>query len=146
VAARSFPYVLLDCGTCSDEQALTALVTADEVLLVTTPEVPALRNAWRRLRLFDRLGVERDRIRLVVNRWSRSAPVSRRDIESNLGMSIYATLSDDPKVLYNSVNYGRLFEDVNRRAAITREVKALAGHLGNEAQVPEPAPKRGFFR
>jgi pilus assembly protein CpaE len=146
VAARSFPCVLLDCGTCADEQALTAIVTADEVVLVTTPEVPALRDAWRRLRLFDRLGVERDRIRLVVNRWSRSAPVTRRDIESNLGMPIFASLSDDPKVLYNSVNYGRTFADVNTRAAITKEIKQLAAHLGNDVPVPQPAPKRGFFR
>ncbi len=146
VAARRFPFVLLDCGTCADEQALTAIVTADEVVLVTTPEVPALRDAWRRLRLFDRLGVERDRIRLVVNRWSRSAPVTRRDIESNLGMPIFASLSDDPKVLYNSVNYGRTFADVNTRAAITKEIKQLAAHLGNDVPVPQPAPKRGFFR
>ncbi len=146
VAARSFPCVLLDCGTCADEQALTAIVTADEVLLITTPEVPALRNAWRRLRLFDRLGVERDKIRLVVNRWSRSAPVSKRDIESNLGMSIFATLSEDPKTLYHSVNYGRLFDDVSKRASISKEVRSLAAHLGHDAPVPEPAAKRGFFR
>ncbi len=146
VAARSFPCVLVDCGTCADEQALTALVTADEVILVTTPEVPALRNAWRRLRLFDRLGVDRDRVRLVVNRWSRSAPVSRNDIESNLGMPIFATLSDDPKVMYNSINYGRLLEDVNRKAALSREIKALAGHLGQDTSVPQPTPKRGLFR
>jgi pilus assembly protein CpaE len=145
IAARSFPYVLIDCGTASEEQALTTIATADELVLVTTAEVPALRNAWRRLRLFDRLGVDRENVRLVVNRWSRSSPVSKKDIESNLGIAISTILPDDPKLLYNSINYGRLLEDVGRRAALTREIVTLAQALSNEMGIEAPAPSRGFF-
>jgi pilus assembly protein CpaE len=145
IAARSFPYVIIDCGTASEEQALTTIATADELVLVTTAEVPALRNAWRRLRLFDRLGVERENIRLVVNRWSRSSPVSKKDIESNLGIEIFATLSDDPKLLYNAINYGRLLDSVSKRAPLSREVAALAASLTVEMGIETPAPSRGLF-
>jgi pilus assembly protein CpaE len=146
IAARSFPIVLIDCGTASEEQALTTIATADELVLITTAEVPALRNAWRRLRLFDRLGVERDNIRLVLNRWSRSSPVSKKDIESNLGIEISTSLSDDPKLIYNAINYGRLLGDVNKRAALTREVANLAASLATDAGViTAPAPSRGLF-
>ncbi len=145
IAARAFPYVLVDCGTASEEQALTTIATADEVVLVTTAEVPALRNAWRRLRLFDRLGVERDRVRLVVNRWSRSAPVSKKDIEHNLGNEIFALLPDDSKLLYNVINYGRLLEDVSRRATLTKEVGKLAQRMCSDVAVVDKPPSRGFF-
>jgi pilus assembly protein CpaE len=145
IAARSFPYVLIDCGTASEEQALTTIATADELILITTAEVPALRNAWRRLRLFDRLGVERENIRLVLNRWSRSSPVSKKDIESNLGIEISLSLTDDPKLMYNAINYGRLLEDVNKRAALTREVASLAQALSSEMTMDVNPPSRGLF-
>jgi pilus assembly protein CpaE len=145
VAARSFPVVLVDCGTGVEEQALTTIATADLVLLVTTPEVPALRNAWRRLRLFDRLGVERDRVRLVLNRWSRGSPVPRKDIEHNLGMPVFAALSDDPKLLYSAVNYGRLLGEAGKRATLTREVADLAHRLFAEGTPEDVAPKRSLF-
>ena len=145
IAARCFPIVLVDCGTGAEEQALTTVATADEVLLVTTPEVPALRNAWRRLRLMDRLGVERDRVRLVINRWSRSAPVSRKDIEGNLGIRVFATLDEDPKLLFQAINYAKLLRDVGRRAPLTREIADLAQHLGVEAPQAELTPRRGLF-
>ncbi len=136
IAARSFPYVLIDCGTASEEQALTTIATADELILITTAEVPAL---------FDRLGVERENIRLVLNRWSRSSPVSKKDIESNLGIQISLSLTDDPKLMYNSINYGRLLEDVNKRAALTREVASLAQALSSEMTMDVNPPSRGLF-
>ncbi|MBN1336274.1 MAG: P-loop NTPase [Deltaproteobacteria bacterium] len=143
-AARAFPVVLVDVGSTADEQSLTAVATADLVLLVTTPEVPALRNVWRRMRLFDRLGVERDRIRLVINRWSRTAPVTRKDIEANLNLTVYAMLSDDPRSLYAAINYGKLVRDVSRRSQLAREIGALAERLGSEA-LAGPAPRRAAF-
>lgn len=145
IAARSFPFVIIDCGTASEEQALTTIATADELVLLTTAEVPALRNAWRRLRLFDRLGVERESIRLVVNRWSRSSPVSKKDIESNLGIKVHTMLPDDPKLMYNAINYGRLLDDVSKRAPLTREVAALAAALADGVGIETPAPSRGLF-
>jgi Flp pilus assembly CpaE family ATPase len=135
----------VDCGTASEEQALTTIATADELLLLTTAEVPALRNAWRRLRLFDRLGVERENIRLVLNRWSRSSPVTKKDIESNLGIEISLSLTDDPKLMYNAINYGRLLEDVNKRAPLTREVASLAQALASEMAIDIKPPSRGLF-
>ena len=72
-AARAYQYVLADCGGRIDEATLMATTVADLVILVTTPGVVAVKNAWRRLQLMERLGIEKEHVRLVVNQWGRNA-------------------------------------------------------------------------
>lgn len=123
--AKAYQYILADCGCRGDLAALTTMTVADLIILVCTPDVPAVRNAWRRLRFLERNGVEKDRIRLVVNRWMRNAPISLKDIRENLGMEIAATIANDSRTALVAVNDGRLLRDVNRRSPAARDIARM---------------------
>jgi pilus assembly protein CpaE len=74
---------------------------ADQVLLVTTPEVPALKNTKQALEYFARHGVHRDHIALVLNRFPSVKGVTLQDIQQHLRHPIQANLpSDGPAVTY----------------------------------------------
>lgn len=122
VAADAYKYVLVDCGGRIDEATLTASSVADLVFIVTTPDVPAVKNAWRRLQLMDRLGVERDAVRLIVNKWEKTSELSHQDIETNLGVPVAATITYDPVSCRKAVNAGRLLRDVDRRSQTMRDI------------------------
>ena len=62
-ASNAYQYVLVDCGGRIDEATLTATSVADTIILVTTPEVVAVRNAWRRIQMPEKLGVEKSNVR-----------------------------------------------------------------------------------
>ena len=141
--AKAYQYVLVDCGGRIDEPTLTTLSVADLVLLVCTPDVPSVRNAWRRLKLLDKVGIERDRIRLVVNRWTRNAPISRKDIETNLGIDVAATIANDSKTTQPAVNEGRLLREVNRRSAAVKDVGRMVGIITEGVQKVAPSESSG---
>ena len=61
-------YVLIDSPASLGERTLTALDTSDMVLLVTSDSLPSLNATRRYLDLFDTLGVQALRIRLILNR------------------------------------------------------------------------------
>ena len=95
-AARSYQYVVADCGSTLDEASVTAITVADHILLITTPDIPSVKDTWRRLQFIDKLGLEKERIRLVVNRWDkRTAQLSLDDIQQNLSRKVDITVADD---------------------------------------------------
>ncbi|MDP6932089.1 MAG: hypothetical protein QGG40_04195 [Myxococcota bacterium] len=94
-ASEAFDHVIVDAGTRLDESTLSAVLTADRVLLVCTPEIPSVRNALRRLELLDSLGVSRDRVGVILNQWCRNAALTFDQVESILPVTIQALVARD---------------------------------------------------
>jgi pilus assembly protein CpaE len=105
--ARSiFPYVVVDLDReCRSEQ-IPVLRQADFVLLVFRLEFAALRNARRTLEYLEILGIARDRIWLVVNRFGQPKEVPFRKAEEALGAKISHYIPDDAKNVNRANNNG----------------------------------------
>ncbi len=143
--AKSYQYVILDCGSRLDEAALTSATVADRLILVCTPEVLAVKNAWRRLQLLERLGVDKGRISLVLNRVEKKGGLlSLADIEQNLGRKVSAQLSED-RVVQRAVNEGKLVRDIDKRSQIALDLEAFTGLVTDGEVVPEKKASGGFF-
>jgi pilus assembly protein CpaE len=143
--SKSYQYAVLDCGSRVDDAALTAATVADRLLLVTTPDVLSVKNAWRRLQLLDQLGVEKSRISLVLNRVDRkNLMLSVPDIELNLGRRVDAQISED-RIAMKAVNDGKLVRDVDRRCQVARDLEALTGLVTNGEVIQEKAPSGNIF-
>lgn len=136
IAARAYQWVILDCGSYQDTAVNLGLSVSDQIVLVTTPDVTAVRDAYRRLRALAVFGIEKDRVRLVVNRWHKAAYVSRQDIEQNLGIPVSATVADDPRHVEQAVNEGRIIREVNRRCDTARDIANLVAVLAEGPQDP----------
>lgn len=134
VAAKAYQWVIVDCGTYYDEAVAMALNVADSVVLVTTPDVTSVRDAFRRVRTLNVLGVERERVRLVVNRYHAAAYVSKKDIAANLGMNIASTVADDPRHVEQAVNEGKIIREVNRRCDAARDIAQLVAVLTEDPE------------
>jgi pilus assembly protein CpaE len=136
LAAKAYQWVILDCGSYQDTAVNLGLSVSDQIVLVTTPDVTAVRDAYRRLRALAVYGIEKDCVKLVVNRWHKAAYVSRQDIEQNLGIPVSATISDDPRHVEQAVNEGRTIREVNKRCDAYRDIANLVAVLAEGPQEP----------
>lgn len=144
-ASNAYQYVLVDCGGRVDEATLTATSVADTIILVTTPEVVAVRNAWRRIQMLEKLGVEKSNVRLVVNKWGKGSELRLSDIETNLGVTVAATVSADPVACQRAVNQGQLLREVSSRSQTYKDLAAMVDLITERvAQVPA-SNTRSFF-
>jgi pilus assembly protein CpaE len=139
-AADAYQYLLVDCGGRLDDATRTCATVADLILLVCSPDVPSVKNAWRRLHLLERQGVDLNRIRLVVNRWDRNPPLGEADIESNLGIPVAATIANDPARCQHAVNVGALLRDIDKRSAAARDISNLVSLITDGVDRVDPAP------
>ena len=141
-------YVIVDSGTTVDPISITALDMADLLLLVSTPELAALKNAGQFVQLGAKLGYPESKMRLVVNRQNVPGGISRAEFERHLGYRMSFGIPDDRTVV-RSLTRGEPLVTLQRtsRAAraldrLARTVVANAGWEG-EAGV---SSKRGPFR
>lgn len=137
-AADGYQYLFVDCGGRIDEATRTAATVADLILLVCSPDVPSVKNAWRRLHLLDRQGVDLSRVRLIVNRWGKNPPLNEHDIESNLGIPVAATIANDPNRCQHAVNVGALLREVDKRCAASNDISNLVSLITDGVKRVEP--------
>ena len=139
-AADAYQYLIVDCGGRLDDATRTCATVADLIFLVCSPDVPSVKNAWRRLHLLERQGVDLHRVRLVVNRWDKNPPLSETDIESNLGIPVAATIANDPSRCQHAVNVGSLLRDVDKRSNAARDISNLVSLLLDGVDRVDAAP------
>ncbi len=136
-----FDVVLVDCGAVLNEAGSAAVELADQVVVVATPDVPALLGARRQADLWHRLDLRaRDEIRLVLNRVAKRDEVQPRLIDHVAGMSrLETTVPARFRALEASLNRRSLQPRTDGRYG--KATAALADELG---LVAEPAPSRRF--
>lgn len=139
-AAQAYQFVIIDAGTYYDEGVLMALNVADIIVLITTPDVTAVRDAFRRVKTLQVLGIDKERIKLVVNRWHKGAYVSLNDIRQNLKLPIAATVADDARHIEQAVNEGKLVREVNKKSDAARDISHLVAVLTEDPEDADADP------
>jgi pilus assembly protein CpaE len=141
LAKSSFPYVLVDLDHSFRPEQVEVLREADVVLLVIRLDFASLRNARRALEHVERLGVDRDRIRLVVNRYGQPKEVPYAKAEEALGMKIFHYVPDDPKSVNRANNNGVPVVTESPSTRVAKSVTKLA--ISVNGRPTEPAARAG---
>jgi pilus assembly protein CpaE len=126
LAKSEFPYVLVDLDNSFRPEQVEALHLADLVLLVLRLDFVSLRNVRRTLEHIERLGISRERIRLVVNRYGQPKEVPAAKAEEVLGMKVFHYVPDDPRAVNRATNNGVPVVLESPRSAVSRSVTKLA--------------------
>lgn len=143
---ESFDFVVLDPQHTFDSITLAALDQSDEIVLVLTLDIPAIRSTQRALEIFDRLGYPRKKVRIVVNRWSKQIDLDLRQVEKFLGEPVVGFIPSDYQTAVSSINLGTPLVQSDASSKIAAEIRRIAGTLATGfAPVEPPAPRRAFW-
>ncbi|MFV0133925.1 CpaE family protein [Streptomyces sp. HMX87] len=131
-ALRSrYEVVVVDCGAQLGGAGAAAVEMADTALLVTTPDVVAVRGAKRAVRMWDRLQIRKaEETTVVVNRHTRGTEIQPVLIQRITGTAVAATTVPAAfKELQGAVDAGRLHE-LENKSTVKQALWGLAGELG----------------
>ena len=138
---ESFEYIVLDPQHTFDSITLAALDLSDEIVLVLTLDIPAIRSTQRALEIFDRLGYPRKKIRIVVNRWSKQIDLDLRQVEKFLGEPVIGFIPSDYQTAVTSINLGQPLVKSDPSCKISMEIKRIASTLINAKVEIQEEPK-----
>jgi pilus assembly protein CpaE len=137
-------YVVLDLPRGLDETTIGALDSADERVLLLTLDIPTIRSAKRALDLFKRLGYDRERIKVVVNRYEKTPEFDLKQVEKVLAAKIYATLANDYPAAIASINMGEPLVLSRTQPLLTQDFYQLAALLSGKLSVQEEISQGTF--
>lgn len=134
-ALRSrFDLVIVDAGSVVTEATAVAVELADQVAVVATPDVLALRGAQRLIKLWGRLRVRKESdVMLVINRHSRSfnyqPDLARRVVGAPVARAVLPAAFKELEVVTNTGNPTALPEGNLSRALATlaQELELIPG-------------------
>lgn len=142
---ESYDYVVLDPQHTFDSITLSALDQSDEIVLVLTLDIPAIRSTQRALEIFDRLGYPRKKVRVVVNRWSKQIDLDLRQVEKFLGEPVVAFVPSDYQTAVNSINLGTPLVQSDPGSKIAAEIRRIAQTLSADILTEQPKARRNFW-
>lgn len=148
--SASFEAVVIDAPHTFDEVSLELFDRSTSILIVLELSVPGIRAARRALEVFERLHytVVPDRVKLIVNRYSRSRGlISLDQLSDALQSRAYHTIENDYQRVSTSVNAGRPLCLDDPAAPAARDITALASKLINrEAPAAQVSgARKGLF-
>jgi pilus assembly protein CpaE len=144
---QRYDSVIIDTPHSFDAVTISALDHADQILVVLTLEIHAIRSTRRALEIFDRLGYPRKKIRLVVNRWSKNIDLDQKQVEDFLGERVVGFIQSDYRAAVNSINLGQPLVESAPSSRVAADLRQIATKLF-EGKVDQSAPvaegKRSF--
>ena len=149
----NFDFVVVDTAPTFDEFVLSAFDETDELLLVTTLDVPTLKNVKIAVETLDLLNFPKSRRHLVLNRADDKVGLSAEEVESTLGMKIEVAIPTSSQVA-NATNSGEPIASALPKHPVSQAVTRLAQSFEQKAEetptsIPKSraaAPKRGLLR
>jgi len=141
LAARRYRITVLDVPR-TDPAMLEALDPATVIAVVTSQELSAVRGAAATVAtLRQRYGSQR--IRVVINRYDKSGPVSAKDIAKVVGEPVACLIPSDYRVAAEAVNVGRPI--VSEDGRLAKALRAAAAELVNTAKAEPQAAAAGML-
>lgn len=131
-----FDYVVVDTAPSFDEHVLQAIDETDELLLLTTLDVPTLKNVKIALETLDLLNFRHESRQLILNRADDKVGLTPAKVEETLGMKIAHAIPTSPQVA-NSTNSGDPILGSLPRHPVSQAITAMAAALAGATADPE---------
>lgn len=126
ILRETFSYVVVDTSSGFGSKEMSVLEYSDLVFFVTIINLPALRNCQRCLELFEKLGLEQDKIQILINRYMENDEINADDVEEVLGKKLYWKIPNNYFTMMSAINKGIPVSEVNADSNVALSYKNLA--------------------
>jgi len=138
-----YDYVVVDTPTAINDMILNVFDLADRIILIATPDIPAIKNARLFFEITDALNYPPNKIMLVLNKMDKRSGITAQMIEDNIRHPVAAQIPLDEVIVLNSINRGVPFMMDARTKPIAQALQQLAELLVNEFDRPIAAAAGG---
>lgn len=136
--SRMYPYVLVDTGSTLNDLTLAALDAASMVVLLITQDIPSIKNARLFLDLAEGLGISKDQIVLVMNRFDKRRSITAERVRDNFKKEVAAVIPLEEKIVVPAMDRGEPFVLRNSSTPVAKAVADLASMLVTRLKAKVP--------
>lgn len=136
---QMYAYVVVDTASLLTDITLAAIDVSDLIVLVTTQDIPSIKNCRLFLDLLQTLGIERERILFVMNRYDKRINITPERVTENLKQEVVSVVPLDEQTVTKAVNRGVPFVLDSKNQPAARGVFSLAENVRARVAAQESA-------
>jgi pilus assembly protein CpaE len=126
---RIYAYVVVDTSSYLNDITLSVLDVADAIVLVTTQDIPSIKNDRLFLDLLLTLNIPVEKVAFVLNKYDKRIAITPEKIGENLKQEVLAVIPLDERTVIPAVNRGIPFMIDNKTQPAARGIYTLAEAL-----------------
>jgi pilus assembly protein CpaE len=136
---QMYAYVVVDTASLLTDVTLSAIDVSDLVVLVTTQDIPSIKNCRLFLDLSLTLGIERDRVLFTMNRYDKRINITPERVAENLKQEVSSVIPLDEATVMKAVNRGVPFVMDSKNQPASRGIFSLAENVRARIAAQESA-------
>jgi pilus assembly protein CpaE len=146
--SQIYAYVVVDTASLLTDVTLSAIDVSDLIVLVTTQDIPSIKNCRLFLDLLQTMGVERERILFAMNRYDKRVSITPERVAENLKQEVSSVIPLDEATVMKAVNRGVPFVLESKNQPASRGIFSLAESVRARIAAQETAaePNRASKR
>ena len=134
-----FEYIVVDTPHDFSDIVIYQLLDATAIVLVVTPEMASLKVAVSALKTYKQLGINEERIKIVLNHHIPGASLDALQIEKALGVKIDLEIPYDPFEVLRAINIGTPFVTHKNTIPVAQKIEDLAFLLSTPESRKNPS-------
>ncbi len=136
-----YDYVVIDTHPNFDDVTLAMLDISDRIVVLTTLEMPAIKNLKLFLEVAEALEYPPEKLLLAINRADSTGGIVAEDIEKNIRVKIAATIVSSGQMMLTAANQGVPVIIAERDSQVSRNLMDLAKQLMTEEDLQAVAAR-----
>jgi pilus assembly protein CpaE len=138
-----YDWTVVDLGRGLGLMTMSVLDEIDDLYLVTSAEVPALHLTKKIVEVLKSSGYSEKKIHLIANRSARISAAASRELETLIGLPLFANLPNEYSKLFHSYSECRLL--TKGAGVLAAEFEGLAARMIGEERKQTGAAKGGWL-
>ncbi len=102
----AYDYVVIDMSSRFNDATNPAFIFSEKLFLITTPEIMSVKNIKGAITTLTDFNYPKNKINIVLNKFSKNSDIRSNDIEKILGYDILYKIPDDYLKVTASLNQG----------------------------------------
>lgn len=129
VLKNIFDYLIIDTSSLINEFNVSVLNNSGLILLISNTNLNSLKNSLKCYELFDKIGYNDDKIKLILNRYLENSETSLQDIENDINKKVFSIIPNNYLTLIDAMNIGKCVGETNPQSNVAKAYKRLAQEI-----------------
>jgi pilus assembly protein CpaE len=126
---RLYDYIVVDTPSTLADITLTVLDVADRIILITTPDIPAIKNAKLFFEVTEALEYPSGKTILVLNKADRHTNIRAEDIQASIKYPVASQIPLDERTAMTAANQGVPYMLLARSSPLAQATMTLGRYL-----------------
>jgi pilus assembly protein CpaE len=132
ILSTMFDYVVIDIGRQLDDRTVEVLEVSDSIMLISSLDLPTVRNTVCFAGILTRLKIDRDKVHVIINRYQKKSRLSLDDVEAMVDRRVFWSIPNDYEPVSMGIDRGVPAVHHAPRSKVAKSYLDLAERIHSE--------------